>query len=144
MSFSMMQTLCDFSNMSKFQNFWYSVHNEKGFVFHDPSWHVLSNCNDQCTFCHKICTEIHFFWMEVFLYLNELFFCVRSFDVFPRKLWDTVKWKAFIVQCCSIENHQSPVYIVNGQFSWCPDRCLNYCWKLALLTHTFHFWELSN
>ena len=27
------------------------------------------------------------------------------------------------VQCCSIENHQSPIYVVNCHFSRWPDRC---------------------
>ena len=53
------------------------------------------------------------------------------------------KWN---VQCtwCSVENPQSPVYVVNWHFSWCPDRCLNCYCNLALLTHICHIWELSN
>ena len=27
------------------------------------------------------------------------------------------------VQCCSIENHEDPIYVVNWHFLACPDRC---------------------
>ena len=29
----------------------------------------------------------------------------------------------YTVQCCSIKNQQSPVYVINWYFSRCPDRC---------------------
>ena len=34
--------------------------------------------------------------------------------------------------CCSIENQQSPVSVVNWHFSWRPDKCFKCCFTLFL------------
>ena len=67
-----------------------------------------------------------------------------KFDFLPFTLLKTDLQISKLVQCCSIENHQSPVYAVNLHFSWHSNRCLNCCCNLALLTHICHIWELSN
>ena len=37
------------------------------------------------------------------------------------------------LQCCQIENQQSPVDTINYHFSRCPDGCLECCHNFALL-----------
>ena len=48
------------------------------------------------------------------------------------------------VQWCSIENHQSPIHVVNFHFSRYPDGCLERCHNLVFFNHHHHIWELSN
>ena len=42
------------------------------------------------------------------------------------------------VQWCSIENRQSPIYVVYFHYSRRPDGCSECCHNLALFTHLFH------
>ena len=48
------------------------------------------------------------------------------------------------VQCCSIENQQTPVYVVDCHFSRSPDGCWECCHNFTLFNHLYHIWELSN
>ena len=52
--------------------------------------------------------------------------------------------KNILLQWCSIKNHQSSIYVLDFHFSRRPDGCSECCHNLALFTHLYHIWELSN
>ena len=45
--------------------------------------------------------------------------------------------RVLLLQWCQIENQQTPIYVVNSDFSRYPDGCWECCCRLALLNHLY-------
>ena len=122
--------------------------------FHHHSWWALLARNFQCSLTHSSFPtkffKAHRLSSLIFfpLILQFLTWCnMASPETLDRAIYTWARLEtchALTVQWWTIENHQSPVYLVNCYFSWHPERCLIYCHNKALFPHKYHIWELSN
>ena len=64
--------------------------------------------------------EIKLTVLQKFSQLLKTYQC--SGQLQSTKVWWILKYVVYL-QCCAIENHQDPVYVVNWHFSRGPDKC---------------------